>query len=192
MVSMLILFSILALLQAESMANMTLLASARRALDRNVAEDSAYDLLRTVAGQGMISGDDAAMKMFSGNPTSVPVLGNSVTVMLQDVEGIPDLSRDPAEVLSLVPGVGPRVAAAVQVLRQGKGEFPFPTVESSLANLGLQPNEIAGSGPLYNQTGKAEGLRHETMPAELIQPESGAGIAAVFGQVTDVRVEFTR
>lgn len=187
---MLILFSVLALIQAQSLANNAQLGAARKDIARHFAEDSTYDLLRSIAGDAMVDASTETPGIFASEPLQVPVLKDTVTVRLQDVEGLPDLYRDTPAVLSLVPQVGPQVARAVQERRSSPGGWPsYPTVASALAQLGLSSVEISLWGPFYSQSGKADGLRLENVPDVLVRNGGAmADVPQVYGQVTQVEI----
>ena len=176
LLSVLLLASLAALLQARTTASLRALARLERAHEEAVAIDAAREELRSVIFallQGRELGDpkpNLAGRVFETR--------GGMAVQVQDVDGLVDLYLAPAHLLGAL-GLDP---AARQRMIDGlpPGER-YPTVGAALARMGLTGEEAFRLMPLLTQRGSNGQVRVETL---------GPGLEGLASVLTPLDLKF--
>lgn len=190
LVFMMILFSILALLQARGQANTAQLSALLRNLEHQADADSAYDLVRTMFGKASPDPALGPPKVFASVEQVILVLGGDFALRLQDPEGLVDVYLDPLPAPNPAGPLTAEVIAAIGRLRES-GKI-YPTLTASLAAAGLKPTEIASVVEVTTQGSFSIGLRMETCPEALCPGGAwpvGMQSEDVYGQVVQIRIQ---
>ncbi|NBZ90079.1 hypothetical protein [Stagnihabitans tardus] len=190
LVFMMILFSILALLQARGQANTAQLSALLRNLEHQADADSAYDLVRTMFGRASPDPSLGPPRVFASAEQMLLVPGGDFALRLQDPEGVIDIYLDPLPAANSSGPLMGEVIAAIGRLRES--DKVYPTLTASLAAAGLKPTEIDSVIEVTTQGSSLIGLRMESCPEALCPGGAwpvGMQSEDVYGQVVQIRIQ---
>jgi hypothetical protein len=184
LITVLLLATLAAALQQRAQNNIRVMARLESAYSAVPERDAVFERLRGLVADAMMSDAPSAMvPALNGAPFRIAQGARDWEVRVQDVQGIVDIYLAPPEVIGLLPGDADAFIKALDSLPLGAR---FPTVESSLAQFGVDPREVTG---LATQSATAVGLRITQVPQDIrVAAEKLSPSAHISGQVQVVQV----
>jgi hypothetical protein len=188
LITVLLLATLAAALQQRAQNNIRVMARLESAYSAVPERDAVFERLRGLVADAMMSDAPSAMvPALNGAPFRIAQGARDWEVRVQDVQGIVDIYLAPPEVIGLLPG---DADAFIKAREAALDSLPlgarFPTVESSLAQFGVDPREVTG---LATQSATAVGLRITQVPQDIrVAAEKLSPSAHISGQVQVVQV----
>lgn len=158
LITVLLVTAVATVLQQRVQSNVRVMARLEHVYDATPGHDAVFERLRGLIADAMLS-DTASVERPVLDGTLFRMLQGSQDwdVRVQDVQGVVDVYLAPPELLALLPiNVGAFTKAREVALSRLPRGARFPTIESSLAQFGVNPQDVRG---LVTQSASTVGLR---------------------------------
>ena len=169
LLSILLLASIAAVLQAQVRANLIIMARLERQNAAAAADDAIHDRMRVILGDvtNQMPTDIPSFNL-RGEPFQMEENGAILTIKLNDVDALVDVYLASPTILGLLPKSaainGNMREKFIRDLPEGRR---YPTLATTLALLGFDLQQRESQQSLFTQTSESGQIRAENAPADI-------------------------